>query len=155
MFVTTHAALGALIGEALPGHPFLAFAFAIMSHFMSDMIPHGDSQLYKGYLAGSKVKRAIAYAVIDSIVAIMLVLFLFNTRMFDNRLAVSLGIAGGILPDLIVALYEVFKVRQLKWFQRLHFFFHNLITDRAGDLTTSSGFAMQMLFLAALITRIG
>ena len=155
MFVTTHAALGALIGEALPGHPILAFVLGIILHFLSDMVPHGDSQLYKGYLAGSKVKRAIAYTVIDAVVAIFFVLFLFNTRMFDSRIAVSMGIAGSILPDLIVAIYEVFKVRQLKWFQRFHFFFHNLITDRAGDLTTSSGFAMQMLFLAALITRIG
>ena len=155
MFVTTHAAVGALIGEALPGHPILAFALGIILHFVSDMVPHGDSQLYKGYLAGSKVKRAIAYSVIDAVVAIFFVLFLFNTRMFDSRITVSMGIAGSILPDLIVAIYEVFKVRQLKWFQRLHFFFHNLITDRAGDLTTSSGFAMQMLFLAALITRIG
>ncbi|HEU0051252.1 MAG TPA: hypothetical protein VFQ60_04335 [Patescibacteria group bacterium] len=154
MFVTTHAAIGALVAEQFPDHPFLAFALGIASHFLSDMIPHGDGNLYKGYVAGSKVKRAIAYVVIDSVIAILLVLFLFNTKVFENRLGISMGIAGGVLPDLLVAIYEVTKIRFLKWVHRVHFFFHNLIIDRVGDLTFSSGFAMQIFFFAALISRI-
>jgi len=156
MFVTTHAALGALIAEQLfPNHPILAFFAGMASHFLTDIIPHGDTGLYKGYVSGSKVKRAVAYVVIDGIVAIFLVLFLFNTKVFDNRLAISMGIAGGVLPDLLVALYELFRVPGLRWFHRVHFFFHNMISGRRGDMTFPAGFAMQMLFLAALISRLG
>ena len=155
MFITTHAAIGALIGEQFPNHPLFAFVFGMASHFLTDIIPHGDSNLYKGFITGSKVKRAIAYVVIDAVAALFFVLFLFNTRVFDHRLAISLGIVGGVLPDLIVALYEVFRLPGLRWFHRLHFFFHDMVSSRRGDLPFASGFAMQLVFLAALISRIG
>ncbi len=155
MFITTHAALGALIAEQMPNHPILAFVLGAASHFLSDIIPHGDLNLYKGFVSGSKVKRAIAYVTIDSVVAIFFVLFIFNTKIFDHRLAISMGIAGGVLPDLIVAAYEVFRIKELKFFHRFHFFFHNLISGRRGDLPFASGFAMQLMFLAAIISRIG
>lgn len=154
MFITTHAALGALAAEMIPTHPILAFFIGMATHFISDIIPHGDSGLYKGYVSGSKVKRAVAYVVIDGVVAILFVLFLFNTQVFDHRLAISMGIAGGVLPDLLVAVYELFRVKGLRWFHRVHFFFHNMISGRYGDLAFPAGFGMQLLFLAALFTRL-
>ncbi len=155
MFITTHAALGALVGELFPQHPITAFFLSIALHFLSDLVPHGDSEMYKGYVAGSKVKRAIAYVVIDSIIAILFVLVLFNTQVFESRLSVSLGVVGGVLPDMLVAIHEVTKARFLTWFHKLHFFFHNFFTNRFGDLTFPAGFAAQVLFLAALIARMG
>lgn len=155
MFITTHSALGALVAELVPNHPVLAFVLGVGSHFLSDIIPHGDTHLYKGFVSGSKVKRAIAYVTIDGVVAIFFILFLFNTRLFENRLSISMGIVGGVLPDLIVGVYEVTRFKSLRWFHRVHFYFHNMLSSRHGDLTFASGFAMQMVFLAALITRLG
>ncbi|MBM3205073.1 hypothetical protein FJZ48_03805 [Candidatus Uhrbacteria bacterium] len=155
MFITTHAALGALVAEAIPTHPILTFALGMASHFLADIIPHGDGGLYKGYITGSKVKRAVAYVVIDGVVAILFVLFLFNTQLYENRLAVSMGIVGGVLPDLLVGVYELFRARGLRWFHRVHFFFHNLISGRTGDLSFPAGFSMQLLFLALLMSRLG
>ncbi|GEM_PF-3732031 len=43
MFIVTHAAIGALIGEELPNHPMLAFVLAFLAHFLTDLIPHGDT----------------------------------------------------------------------------------------------------------------
>lgn len=154
MFVVTHAALGALIGENLAGHPAIAFLLGMVSHFLSDIIPHGDTHLYKGYVAGTKVKRAIAYVVIDAIATVFFILFIFNTGLVTDKFAVSMGIVGGVLPDLLVAVVEVFKVRWLMWFHRLHFFFHNLICSRKGDMSFPSGFAMQVVFLVALFSKI-
>ncbi|MDO8617412.1 MAG: hypothetical protein Q7N87_00750 [Candidatus Uhrbacteria bacterium] len=155
MFITTHAALGALIAEQIPNHPIAAFVLGMASHFLSDIIPHGDLNLYKGFISGSKVKRAVAYVVVDGIAAIFFVMFIFNTKIFDHRLAISMGIAGGVLPDLLVAVYELFRVKGLSAFHRFHFFFHNLISGRHGDLPFASGSAMQLVFLAAVISRIG
>jgi hypothetical protein len=155
MFITTHAALGALAAEAIPTHPILAFFLGVATHLLSDIIPHGDSHLYKGFISGSKVKRALAYVTIDGIVALLFVLFLFNTHLFENRLAISMGIIGGVLPDLLVGLYEVTRMKGLRWVHRVHFYFHNLVSAKYGDLSFPSGFAMQMVFLAALITRLG
>ena len=154
MFITTHAALGVLAAELVPHHPIAAFVLGVASHFLSDIIPHGDSGLYKGYVSGSKVKRAIAYVTLDGVASILFVLFLFNTSIADDRATMSMGILGGVLPDLIVAAYEVTRAKWLRWFHRLHFFFHNMVSSRHGDLRFASGFAMQVIFLAALLTRL-
>ena len=155
MFITTHAVLGALIGEELASNPALAFFLGLVSHFLVDIIPHGDTYLYKGYVSGTKVRRALAYVTIDGIATVLFVLFLFNTQTFESRAAVSAGIIGSILPDLIVGLYEVTRSNKLRWFQRLHFFFHNIVVSRKRDIAFASGFAMQMVFLAAILSRIG
>jgi hypothetical protein len=153
MFLTTHAAIGALIAQQIPGQHTLAFALGIASHFLSDIIPHGDTRQYKDYVSGRGVKKALAYVVIDAAIAIYFILFLFNADIPTNTLTVSLGIAGGILPDVLVAVYEVWRVRGLGWFHRLHFFFHNMVSEKK-DMTLASGFAMQVMFLAALLNLI-
>ncbi len=153
MFITTHAALGALIAQQIPTHPVAAFFLGMASHFLSDIIPHGDTNLYKSYVSGKHVKRSIAYVVIDSIITIFFVLSLFNVGLGDAKFSVTMGIIGGVLPDFLVAVYEVFRIRGLKWFHRLHFFFHNMISEKK-DMTFASGFAMQVVFLVALISII-
>jgi hypothetical protein len=153
MFITTHAALGALIAQQIPGMPLIAFALGIASHFLSDIIPHGDTKQYKDYVTGRNRMRSLAYVTLDGAVAVYFLLFLFNTGIPTDRFTVSMGIAGGVLPDLLVALYEVFRVPGLRWFHRLHFFFHNLISEKK-DMTLASGFAMQVMFLAALVSLI-
>jgi len=155
MFITTHAVLGALIGEQLASNPALAFGLGLASHYLVDIIPHGDSGVYKGYVAGSKVRRALALVSIDGIMTVLFVLFLFNTQTFESRAAVSAGIIGSVLPDLLVGLYELTRSPKLRPFHRVHFFFHNLIVSRKRDLSFASGFAMQMVFLAAILSRVG
>jgi hypothetical protein len=154
MFITTHAAIGALLAEAVPNHPVAAFCLGVASHFLSDIIPHGDSHLYKGFVSGTKVRRALAYVTIDGVIALFFSLFLLNTKLVDNQLATTWGIVGGVLPDLMVGVYEVTRFRALRLFHRFHFFFHNMISAKHGDLSFPAGFSMQLIFLAALITRL-
>ncbi len=153
MFITTHAVLGALIAQQVPNSPVAAFILGMASHFISDIIPHGDTNLYKDYLSGRRVKSSIAYVVIDGILTTLFVLFLFNLGLGDAKLAITMGIIGGILPDLLVGVYEVSRIRGLGWFHRLHFFFHNMVSEQ-HDMTFASGFAMQVLFLAGLLSLI-
>jgi hypothetical protein len=154
MFITTHALIGALIGERLADTPALAFGLGLVSHFLADIIPHGDSNLYKGYVSGSKVKRAVAYVTVDTLVAMLFVMALFNTHLNEHRLAISLGIFGSVLPDLLVAMYQLFRVEKLRGFNKFHFFFHNLITSRKGDIPLSLGVVMQLIVLAFLMVRV-
>ena len=151
MFITTHAVLGALIAQHLPGNPFAALVLGMASHFISDIIPHGDTNLYKNYISGRKVKTSIAYVTIDGICTTLFVLFIFNLGLGDAKLAITMGIIGGVLPDLLVGIYEVFHVRGLNWFHRLHFFFHNMVSE-THDMTFASGFAMQVMFLSGLLS---
>lgn len=154
MFVTTHALFGALIAEQMPTHPVAAFVLSIAAHFLMDIIPHGDSRLYKGYISGAKARRAVAYVLVDALVALFFVLFLFNTKFIDHRVAITAGIIGGVLPDFLVGVYEVLRIPGLKWFHRVHFFFHNLVTGKRGDLALSTGIAMQMVLLATILSII-
>jgi hypothetical protein len=153
MLLITHAALGAVLAEIVPGHPMAAFALGMASHFLVDIIPHGDSKLYKGFISGAKKRRAIAYVTTDAIVTLFFVLFLFNTEFYTNRLTMTLGIIGGVLPDLLVGLYELARVPGLRWFHRVHFFFHNLISSRKGDIPLLPALGMQAAFIFALATR--
>ena len=152
MFVTTHALVGALIAEQIPTHPVLAFTLGVAAHFLMDIIPHGDSRLYKGYISGAKARRAVAYVLIDTLIALFFVLFLFNTKFVDHRLAISAGVVGGVLPDFLVGVYEVLRIPGLKWFHRVHFFFHNLISAKRGDLSLPTGIAFQLVLLAGILS---
>lgn len=154
MFITTHALIGALIGERFANTPFLAFGLGLVSHFVADIIPHGDSTLYKGYVSGSKVKRAIAYVTLDGLAAMLFVMGLFNTNLNEHRFAISLGILGSVLPDILVALYQLFHVQTLSAFNRFHLFFHNLITSKKGDIPLSLGIVMQLVVLVFLVMRV-
>ncbi len=154
MFLTTHAALGALLAELVPNHPYAAFAIGLGSHFISDIIPHGDTHLYKGFVSGTKVRRALAYVTVDGIIALFFSLFLLNVKPADTHLVTTFGIIGGVLPDLLVGAYEIKRIKWLRSFHRFHFYFHNRISGTLGDLSFPSGFAMQLLFLAALLTRL-
>ena len=155
MFITTHALIGALVAKEFPHHPIVSFVCGMASHFLTDIIPHGDSNLYKGYVSGSKkkVRRALAYVMLDGVAAIYVVMWLLNTGPQVDRLTLTLGIAGGVLPDLLVGVYEVTRIPALRWFHRVHFFFHNLVTSRRGDIAFRSGLAMQLGLLAFIVTK--
>lgn len=154
MTLTTHATLGAVIGHAV-GTPVLAFIFGLISHFIVDMIPHGDTGLSDNFRVHKrKRKRAVAYVVVDAIIALFFVLLLANTRDIESMRTFSWGIAGGVLPDLIVGLYEVTKTPLLKWFNTFHFFFHDFFVKRKGDVPLYYALMAQIVLIAYLQTKL-
>ncbi len=110
MFITTHAAIGALVGAAVPNRA-LAFALGFISHFIVDRIPHGDEHMLDGYKSGDKVKRAIAYVTIDSIIAMYVALTILSNAPQAIHGAMKWGLIGSILPDLLVGMYELTKIQ--------------------------------------------
>lgn len=154
MTLTTHATLGAVIGHAV-GIPFLAFIFGFISHFVIDMIPHGDTGLSDNFrIHKRKRKRAVAYVIVDAVVAIFFVLLLANTRDINSLRTFSWGIVGGVLPDLLVGLYELTKTPLLKWFNTLHFYFHDFFVRRTGDVPLYYALMAQIVLIAYLQTKL-
>lgn len=133
MTLTTHATIGAVIGAAT-GNPFLALAAGFVSHFLVDMIPHGDSELYKKHKSKTAGKAAVRFVTIDAIIAIIVVALMVALSSHTLSLAVALGVIGSILPDLVIGIQDGFKIGWLKWFTKLHFFFHNMISKKTGDM---------------------
>ena len=153
MFITTHAAIGALIGEAFGADPVVAVSLAFASHFVSDVIPHGDTKIYKGFVSGSRVKRAVAYVMLDTVVAMGFILLLLNSHTFEHRRVVSLAIFVSVLPDVLVAIVELFRPTWLKWFRDVHHWFHFRVTGRTGDIPFLIGFTYQAVFVLLTLTR--
>ena len=158
MFLATHATVGAMIGRACP-NPILAFVLAFASHFLMDMIPHGDSHVYESYSQGKRVRLAVSYTMIDAVVTAYLVVGISQAHLFDNGFNVAAGIIGGLLPDLLIGVYEVTKSKLLVPFHRFHFFMHNLVVNRKwitqnGDFSFFTGVSYQLVILAVLQMRI-
>jgi hypothetical protein len=142
--------MGVLIGQNVPT-PGLAFSLGVASHFLLDLIPHGDSQLYKNYKEGQSVKKSVTYATVDSIISIIIFIFLLETAPYPSRATMIAGVIGSILPDFLVALGEGIKIRPLLWFQKLHIRIHDAIASRVGNIRLRSGICMQVIVLALMI----
>ena len=142
--------MGVLIGQNVPT-PGLAFALGVASHFMLDLIPHGDSQLYTNYKEKHAVKKSLIYVAVDSILSIIIFIFLLETAPYASRGTIIAGVIGGICPDFLVALGEGVKIRPLLWFQRLHMRIHNAIASRVGNLSLRYGILMQLALLATML----
>jgi hypothetical protein len=142
--------MGVLIGQNVPT-PGLAFSLGVASHFMLDLIPHGDSQLYKNYKDGYAVRRSMAYAAIDSVVAIIVFIYLLENASYASRATMVSGVVGAIIPDFLVALGEGVRIRALQWFQRLHIRIHDAIANRIGNIPLGAGVPMQLILLFIML----
>jgi hypothetical protein len=142
--------MGVLIGQNVPT-PGLAFALGVASHFLLDLIPHGDSQLYKNYKEGQSVKKSVSYAAVDSVISIFIFIYLLETASYASRAAIVAGVVGGVIPDFLVALGEGIKIRPLLWFQRLHIRIHDAIASRIGNTPLRVGISMQLIFLFIML----
>ncbi len=153
MTLTTHATLGAVIGHAT-GNPLLAFIFGFLSHFLIDMVPHGDTGMSDNFRVHKRRrKRAVAYVMVDAVIALFFVLLLANTRDIESMRTFSWGIVGGVLPDLLVGMYDLTKSPLLRWFNRLHFYFHDFFVRRRGDVPLYYALMAQVVLIAYLQTK--
>lgn len=156
MFVTVHAAAAVIIGKKI-NISIVAFLLGLVSHFILDLIPHGDDQLGKRFL-GIKIKskeefRIMAlYGSIDSFFLAIFLIYLFKNFEFASANHVIWAIIGGILPDILVAIHKLTKFKPLNWFTKLHGKNHRLIVHRIKkDIPIRLGVAMQIIFMSVLI----
>lgn len=161
MFMAVHAAVGALAGNAVSDPP-LAFALGFVSHFFLDMIPHGDLHMYDNYKRGDRVRTAVLYVAADAVMTIVLVALFFIREDFFSPLSVALGVAGGLLPDLLAGMVELWKpkrrtflARKMTWFHGFHMKMHCTILKHSKrferDIPFRYGLMLQGLVLALLI----
>ncbi len=154
MFITTHAAIGALVGAAVPNR-YLAFMLGFLSHFLVDRIPHGDEHMLDGYKSGEKVRRAIAYVTIDSVIALYVTLMILSNAPVSLHVSMKWGLIGSILPDLLVGVYELTKIKP--FFRRFTAFHHKnhhewIARFRKGkDIPFKWGVAYQVIAAIILV----
>lgn len=160
MFLAVHALIGAVAGNAVSS-PIAALSLGFISHFFTDMIPHGDKHVYDGYKTGNKKMFGILYVGGDVVLTVLLVSLVFIKQDFFHPVNVALGILGGLLPDLMAGVVELFKPkkrtwlnRKLAWFHGFHMLNHNVLIKHARhdkDIPMRYGLALQGVTLAALL----
>ncbi len=153
MTTTTHATLGAVIGVAT-GSIWIAFLAGFISHFLIDIIPHGDREMYDNHTSSKpsrkQERKAFLFVTIDALVAIIVLALMFAFSEHTVNAVISAGIIGSILPDLIVVIQDTWNVKSLQWFHKLHFFFHNMVSNKFGDIRLRSALVAQLIFVVAL-----
>ncbi len=156
MLVSIHVITGAIIGKST-NDPVLASLAAFGSHFILDMIPHGDEHLLAcPDRCNPKIKKFLTLIKIDSLIAALLIVFILLSPL-NNRFVVGLAIFGSVLPDILAGIHELGDLKQWRKryfnnFWRFHRYTHNhIIRWQPGfrlGLLIQSGFLYLLLKFA-------
>ncbi|RJQ34150.1 hypothetical protein C4566_02380 [Candidatus Parcubacteria bacterium] len=130
MFITPHTSAAIWISTKVTD-PVLAFAFGLISHFILDIIPHGDEDIG----SHKKTKRGrfiymMKVATVDVILSVVLVYFYITRHQDYNRPAMAGAIVGAWLPDVAWIVIENFKMTALYWYIVWHGRIHNAFNWR-------------------------
>lgn len=146
MFLTVHATTGILIAEQT-GNVYLGFLAGFISHFVLDIIPHGDQNLVKDrYNITSEEKKLIRnLGLADGVVMIFTIGILYLAGFITYPILALAGIIGAIIPDYINAFYIFFKVWFLKWYFEIHYQLHFIWNG--FTINFRQGLIVQAVFL--------
>lgn len=150
MFLTIHGAAGAIIGLQT-NNIWLAFFLGWISHYLLDMIPHGDEKMIADHhnVSWQEIKKIARIGSIDGLT----MLFLLGGLLYSGRrpldLAVLAGVGGGVLPDFLNAFYQLLKFKWLKRHYDFHLKIHGVLDRFVVSFKT--GLAVQAAILAILI----
>ncbi|MBT4209496.1 MAG: hypothetical protein HOE19_01095 [Candidatus Komeilibacteria bacterium] len=125
MFITAHTSAALWISTRITD-PILAFILGIASHFLFDMIPHGDESL-ADHVQGKKekFKYFIRVALIDMILATILVYFFVSHGPIVDPYVLYPAVLGTWLPDIAWITIEYLKLSKLYWYIYFHSKVHN------------------------------
>jgi len=146
MLLSVHATVGAIIGENV-NTSLLAFILAFISHFILDIIPHGDGVLIKAYRNDFKNKGVLYLIIFDLLSTAVLLTLLFYFHKIAYSQTVLWGIIGGVLPDFMVAAYEITE----KYFKRTHKI-HSWTHDRIHwTISLKLGVLVQIIIIYLIL----
>ena len=150
MFLAPHTVTALWITTKV-SDPLLVFVLAILSHFLLDIIPHGDEDLGK-YVntKNRKVNYILKVGSFDVLISIGLAYFYFMRYPNIDSMIVYAAILGAWLPDVLRITIEVLKVKTLYWYIRFHTRVHTLIDYRyplTYGVPVQLGFTILMMKL--------
>lgn len=151
------------MGNAV-GSPAAAFSLSFLLHFLLDMIPHGDLVVYEGYKKRRGIRKAIIHTSLDALMVVIMLTIIFSLgHMISAEIAVAAGIVGGLLPDLLVALFELTQPKGTRWsgrqltkFHDWHMRNHVFLIKKffRGDVPLKYGYLIQAVVIVVLLKLI-
>lgn len=110
MYLTTHASVGVLISQGVE-RPLWVFVFSFLSHFILDIIPHGDDDGERKQEAvkwvPNKMKLVTLVSIVDLALLAVMLLILYGTKNLPDTTRITAGIIGAVVPDLISSAFPV------------------------------------------------
>src|SRR3989338_5268573 len=126
MFLIVHATVGAAIGERLEP-PIISFWAGFLSHFIADIIPHGDERSGRELFRPERRHLLVILAVMDGLAALSLVTMLWAGGFFSNAVGAMASAVGAIMPDALVGISEILDRKLWPAFSRFHDWNHGII----------------------------
>jgi hypothetical protein len=149
MFSIVHATVGAIIGEQTQS-PVWTALLAFGSHFVFDIIPHGDQNLLDDQpTPRKKLMKFAKIAAVDFLFTGFLFAWLLFHNAFHHLGIALLGAAAAILPDVISTAGYVVHWKWLEkyraWHYQLHFFWNGF------TISIGPGLVVQTITLTLLL----
>ena len=143
MSLTVHTAAALVIAHHSHIH-IQAFLFALISHVILDLIPHGDYHLSRWFNKGRKKSKMILISEVDVLASTILSAAFFYTYAHDPSIFVW-ALIGSWLPDIPHIFFhlsnERFMVRLTHWHTNIHFL------EKWVKLTVKQSLVLQGLIL--------
>lgn len=116
MLETPHVLIGAVIATAIP-NPAVALPLALVSHFVTDYIPHWNPHINTELKATGKIStRSKLIILLDAGLALMLGTYIAATR--GNFIMIMLACFLAVLPDVAEIPYY-FLGMKIGWVDKL------------------------------------
>ncbi|MFA5127143.1 MAG: hypothetical protein WC465_04090 [Patescibacteria group bacterium] len=148
MTLSAHTSAAIYISTKV-ANPLLAFILGIVSHFILDIIPHGDENIGQHITDESaRLRYFVKTAALDAFLSLCLVFIFLQSKLNINHGALSSAVIGAWLPDVLWASVQVFRVKWLDWFCRLHSKIHDILGVK---LPFKVGVVIQLVFILAML----
>jgi len=138
---------------------------ALFSHFLLDIIPHGDKPIEDWMNRGSHFKKSILVFGFDALLLAIFFFTLYQKMTLPTLGIVMAAIIGGMLPDILWVTWDLYKryfrhrvffwamVEKIEPFldhhYRIHHWVEHLIKDKAYPHML--GALVQILFAGIFI----
>jgi hypothetical protein len=146
MLLLTHTALGIFLAENI-NNPLVGGLTALLSHYVSDIIPHEPSQelFYvpvdknkRDPILNKKVKRRVFISLFDTLGSLLLiVLYLIKINPIPTSAILSklFVIFLSLLPDILTVAAVYFQIKILHLHQLYHYKIHTLLQFKLNYIT--------------------
>jgi len=139
MTLATHIVIAAAVAKPLAAsNPIIGFFIALVSHYLSDAIPHWDYKLHsidtkeismekRTWDYKTLVIKDLRSIVLDFFLGLAVGYFFLNPRTTEQFIYFLLVTVGAVLPDFLQGAYYTHRAEFLKPLQRFHDFMHTKI----------------------------
>lgn len=158
MTLATHIVIASAITKSLSANPVLGFLMALLSHYLTDAIPHWDYRLRSLQEESTADKREfsswndffidLGKMAFDFFLGAALALWIFSPNSAAGWLYSAGVIAGAVLPDFLQGIYYTRRAEFLMPVQKFHDLMHTKI--KLGRYPTFGVTSQAILFIVAV-----